>query len=110
MRRARLREPSITREPAPGTSRWGAARRGAPRRLTRKRVARAFDVSVRTVARIRVRERARTHEPSLAELLEPFAGDFDPLAVAYRGGRPSRPPRRGRPTWMLAAERSGVVP
>jgi hypothetical protein len=71
--------------------------------ITRERVARAFAVSVRTVARAAARERART-PPTLEELLAGMQSWEEILASPAAPARPRRSPQR-RPAWMVAAER-----
>jgi hypothetical protein len=68
---------------------------------------RAVGCSRRSVCRVLARRRARP-EPTLAELLAPYAGDdYDPLAIAAeRNPRSPVPPLRRRPSWMRAAERA----
>jgi hypothetical protein len=75
--------------------------------LTRERVARAFDVSVRTVARAAAAERARTRPLTLEELLAEFADPFDVASLAYRG--PAVPPPRRRVAWQEAAARVAAL-
>jgi hypothetical protein len=67
-------------------------------------VADVLHISRRSVTRTLARRRVEPAEPTLAEVLAPFAGDdYDPIAFAAEPSRQKQPRRRRRDDWELSA-------